>query len=69
MKVKSIELVKEIRKAKHELYQKDGTFMFIVEAPDTGGHYQKLFKTLIEFGYVFDDERCVFEYERNDNKE
>lgn len=68
VKIKSIELVQEIRKAKHELYQKDNTFMFIIEAPETGGHHQKLFKTLIEFGYYFDEERCVFEYDKNPNE-
>lgn len=67
-KIKSIKLVQEIRRDKHEFRQKDNTYIFMIEVPDTGNHADIMFETLVKLGYSFEDERFVFEYD-GDKKE
>lgn len=68
-KIRSLKLVKEIRKDRHEFCQKPNTFIFMIEVPDKGNHADKMFQSLVDLGYSFEDERYVFEYDGDKQKE
>lgn len=58
----TIEAFLDIRKDSHEVFQKPGTYMFVVEVPEGGKQERILYKQLEALGYKFNEERCVFEY-------